>query len=73
MREVSTLIKATGGSHKQSSERDGQLNGVELDSWDVNISFYLKLRSYIAINWLASSEKQISGLEVIQMIKGDEM
>ena len=41
MKEVSTLIKAIGGSHKSSGKRDGQLDAVRPDFWDVNISFNL--------------------------------
>ena len=41
-REVSTLIKANGGSHC-SGKRDSRLDAARLDSWDVNIGFYLSL------------------------------
>ena len=43
LREIFTLIKAIGGSHNWRDERDGQLDTIRLDSWDVNISFYLSL------------------------------
>ena len=58
-------MKAIGGSHEWSDERDGQLDAVRPDSQDVNISFYLRPRSYIAAEWRAGSEAQMGGLEVI--------
>ena len=42
MREVSTLMKANGGSHC-NGKRDYRLDAARPDSWDINISFYLSL------------------------------
>ena len=58
-------MKTIGGSHEWNGERDGQLDAIRPDSQDVNISFYLRPRSYIAAKWHASSEVQMGGLEVI--------
>ena len=54
-----------GGSHEWSDERDGQLDAVRPNSQDVNISFYLRPRSYIAVEWREDSKAQMGGLEVI--------
>ena len=58
-------MKAIDGSHKWSGERDDQLDAVRPDFQDVNISFYLRPRSYIAAKWRIGSEAQMGGLEVI--------
>ena len=55
-------MKAIGGSHKWSDERDSQLDAVKPDSQGVNISFHLRPRSYIAAEWRAGSEAQMGGL-----------
>lgn len=65
LKKVSILKKATSRSHKQSGKRDGQLNTVEPDFWDINISFYPRLKSYIAANWHIGNEAQIQSLEII--------
>ena len=58
-------MKAIDESYKWSGEKDGQLDTVRPNSQDVNISFYLKLRSYIADKLYVDSEEQMGGLEVI--------
>ena len=63
--ERTLQMKAIGGSHECSDKRDGQLDVVRPDSQDVNISFHLSPRSYIAAEWRADSEAQMGGLEVI--------
>ena len=52
-------MKATGGSHEWSGKRDGQLDAVRPDFWDVNISFYPSLPvgdgGRVALQYMACS------------------
>lgn len=41
LKKVSTLMKATNGSHKWGSKKNGQFNIIKLDFWDINLSNYL--------------------------------